>query len=151
MRLSKLACERVWRLKLAWSMTLLVLASVGCESGGPPLAKVKGKVTKNGEAVTGGVVTLAPVEGGGFPASGQVNADGSFELSTSSAGDGAMIGKHLVTYAPPRQVQEDFEWNEAGEPPAPPPSPYDNLQPSQTEFEVKEGDNELNIELVKGA
>jgi hypothetical protein len=72
---------------------LLWLAS-GCGDAHKPV-KLKGKVTLDGEAVEGALVTFMP-EGGGRPASGRTGADGVFSLTTLAPGDGVVPGDYKV-------------------------------------------------------
>ena len=125
----------------------IVFALSGCGSGGASKAPVKGKVTYKGQPVSGGSVSLTPAaELKATIAGGEVGTDGSFVLSTDKTGDGAAIGKHTVNYTPPPIDQP--AWDGYGTPPPqPPPSPYAGLAPMPLEFEVKAGQNELNIEL----
>jgi hypothetical protein len=65
------------------------------------MAPVKGKVLLDGQPLTSGRVSTVPKVGRG--ANGAIKSDGSFELTTESPGDGAVIGTHSVTvtaYAP---------------------------------------------------
>jgi hypothetical protein len=132
-----------------------VVFVAGCGgASGPPTAPVKGKVTFEGQSVTGGNVTFAPIaEPGklesGAPATGAVQSDGSFVLGTNTESDGAVIGKHRVSYSPPPESGEAPEWDGVGAPPAAAKSPYLGLIPSQQEVEVKSGDNEVTIDLVR--
>jgi hypothetical protein len=88
------------RLSAVVSLALLVL---GCSAsaGRPPLGKVSGKVTYNGKPVTGGSVMFTPAAGSGSDtariATGQIEADGSYTLTTFDTGDGAVLGQHIVT------------------------------------------------------
>ena len=74
---------------VGWAVTLLigVMAISGCgDAGKKPVAKVSGKVTFNGQAVTGGTIMLAPVKASnspdaGTPARCSVQSDGSFKAS----------------------------------------------------------------------
>ncbi len=122
----------------------------GCGKDPFPTAPVQGKVTYQGQPVTGGTVTLRPIGGGGAanlgkPASGNVQPDGSFVLGTRGPTDGAVVGKHEVRYSAPAVA---FEGElKPGE--SVPPSPFDGLVPQQKEVEVAAGKNEINIELVK--
>lgn len=139
---------RVWsrRLALCFNLFAIVLL-VGCGGSGSAKGKVKGKVTANGQPVTGGSVVLSPMTGlVATPASGNVNPDGTFELTTEKPGDGAAIGKHTVVYSAPGD--EQAEWDGYGTPPPVKVSPYKNMASQVTEFEVKAGQNELNIELA---
>jgi hypothetical protein len=130
---------------------VLVAFCGGCGGGGEfPTATVSGAVTYDGKPVKGGSITFSPVADGeqeaGKPASGMVKEDGTYELSTYGEGDGAVIGKHTVSYSPP--VAE----------PTPTPtgghaqqsvSPYGGLSPKQAEVEVTSGSNTINVELVR--
>lgn len=141
-----------------WLPVVVVVALLagwtGCGKGGGSeynVAPVKGKVTYNGEAVKGGNITLQPLaEAGGKagvtgrPASGSVGDDGTFVLSTYGKDDGAVIGKHQVSYMPVVVGATSYEDKPA-------PSPYAGLVPKTKEVEVKEGENEINIELVKAS
>jgi hypothetical protein len=129
-------------------LTLMLLLA-GCGSSGASTAPVKGKVTANGQPVTGGEITLTPAgELKATIAGGTVGSDGTFVMTTEKEGDGAAIGKHTVSYSPP--AMEQPEWDGYGKAPETKVSPYANLVPKETEFEVKAGQNELNIELVPG-
>jgi hypothetical protein len=71
----------------------------GCGSGSvvpPTLIPVKGKVTYKGQPVTKGVVRFEP-DGFGRMATGQIQSDGTFELTTLKPGDGVVPGEHRVT------------------------------------------------------
>ena len=135
----------------AAASALLVCGVVGC--GGAAKAKVTGKVTYQGQPVSGGSITLAPQttldpEAPARPAAGEVKPDGTFVLGTDKATDGAAIGRHKVNYSVPVAV---IEWDGYGQPPAGAYSPYAGLVPSCTEIEVKPGENEVTIELVHPA
>jgi hypothetical protein len=72
----------------------------GCGSGnGLNLAKVSGKVSYKGQPVKNGTVFFMPDEGRGTvgpPAVGSITTDGSFVMSTETAGDGVIVGHHKV-------------------------------------------------------
>jgi len=61
---------------------------------------VKGSVLYKGKALTGGTVRFEP-EDGGREASGNIEPDGTFTLTTFKAADGAVAGKHRVAVDPP--------------------------------------------------
>jgi hypothetical protein len=148
----------------AWCKTALTVAplillnftSNGC--GGAeqvPTASVTGKVTLKGEPVTGGTLTFAPIASGakppGKPAAGAVQSNGLFTLGTYAEKDGAVVGKHRITYSPPipeapmndtEAPMNDKEHAEAKK------SPYDGLKPLIEEVEVKAGSNSIDIELI---
>ena len=59
------------------------------------LVPVKGQLTYKGQPVTKGTVTFEP-EDFGRPASGPIQPDGSFVLTTRRSGDGVVPGHHRV-------------------------------------------------------
>ncbi len=131
---------------------LLPLAGLwGCGGGESfSTAPVSGKVMHAGKPVKGGSVQFSPVsadatKSAGKPASGNVNDDGTFTLSTYGNDDGAVLGKHTVTYTPPTNEAAAAPSEGGHEQEA--KSPYDGLSPKQKEVEVKEGKNDVTIDL----
>lgn len=126
----------------------VVTAMAGC--GASDKGAVRGKVIFEGQPVSGGSITFAPIRspgnesavGSGKPATGRVGADGLFVLSTDDDADGASIGRHHVVYAPPSGETETPD-------PTTPRSPYEGLAPRETEVEVKGGRNEFTVELIR--
>ena len=77
----------------------LLGSALGCSSGAvtlPALIPVKGKVTYKGQPLTKGVIRFEP-DGYGRKASGQIQADGTFVLTTDKEGDGVVAGHHQVS------------------------------------------------------
>ena len=66
---------------------------LGCSDSG--LRTVRGTVTFDGKPIPTGSVRFFPSEGG-RPAIGQIQTDGSYELSTMQPGDGAKPGQYKV-------------------------------------------------------
>jgi len=132
-------------LTVTLALALGVLAIVGC-GGGPATEKVTGTITANGQPVTGGTISFAPVAEGAVatvePMSATVGSDGTFSL-------GVVAGKNRVMYyAPPVEQGEAQEWDGKGKPPETNKSPYDGLRAEPSEVEIKSGKNELTFELV---
>jgi hypothetical protein len=76
----------------------------------------------------------------GKPASGEVQPDGTFQLSTYQDADGALIGKHTVRYSPP-VIADDTRMSPAQR-------ALNNSQvPDGYSVEVKEGSNNFTIIL----
>ena len=136
------------RLKLLLSL-LLVCTTAGC-SNPYQTATVRGRVTAAGQPVTRGQIMFTPlVEQGsargnnpGKPAFGVIDSQGNYVLSTYGNQDGAVIGKHQVTFL------DDYDVSEAEE------ELYSNaparylVPPDKSELEVVAGKNEINLELV---
>jgi hypothetical protein len=102
-------------------------------------------VTVNGEPVTGGDLVFAPV-GKGKNAAGTVGSDGSFTLTTYIKDDGAIIGKHKVTFTPASVAATSVP---AGGHTPTPVSPYAGMVPEEAEITISAGENHIDIELVK--
>jgi hypothetical protein len=148
--------EKGMRIALQLCLVGLITALAGCS--GATLGKVNGKVVANGQPVTGGTLTFAPLDASSdnpaSPASGQVQADGTFVLTTLKDGDGAAVGKHKVSYIwPARKGREN--WDETAPNPGPPPpetiSPFEGLKVKEpAEVEIKAGSNDITVELEAG-
>jgi hypothetical protein len=90
-----------YRVLALLSLALALLGpNVGCGGNGagtmPSLVPVTGKVTFKGQPLTSGTVRFEP-DDFGRPASGKLQPDGTFVLSTLKDGDGVVAGHHLVS------------------------------------------------------
>ena len=114
---------------------------LGCGSSEQfTVAPVRDKVLCSGKPVGEGIVQFAPVSAEapsgnkasrpGKSGAGQINADGTFEISTYEMGDGAVIGKCRVIAGP-----------------SDPTRPWACKLPGPIEFEVKPGVNSIVIQL----
>lgn len=89
---------------MQWKFLSLLLVSmglvVGCGSGPPKTVKVAGTIEFDGQPLTTGRITFVPQAVGegenNRPATGVIDAQGHYELSTFKPGDGALPGKYLV-------------------------------------------------------
>jgi hypothetical protein len=122
-----------------------LLFVAGCGSKGGNV--VTGKVSFQGQPVTGGNVTLVPETGGGKPAAADVQSDGTFTMKPGSETGGAVAGRHRVLYSAP--VMELPAGTELQPGQRPPMSPFDGLRPTTEIVEIKGGQNSLAIELTK--
>jgi hypothetical protein len=88
------------RTKLAIVAAMLLGWCGGCGASGsgalPSLVPVKGKVTFKGQPVTTGTVRFEP-DDYGRPASGKLQSDGTYVLTTLKEGDGVVPGHHRVS------------------------------------------------------
>jgi hypothetical protein len=84
----------------ALAASVLLVAGCGAISG-LDTVPVRGVVTYNGKPLTEGTVVYLPESGSeGRQATGPIQTDGSFSLTTMSADDGVMKGKYqIVVYA----------------------------------------------------
>lgn len=129
------------RCSAAWlAVVALLLTLPACGRSRPSVAPVSGRITLDGKPVTTGVVFFYPETG--RPATGPIDTDGRYRLSTFTPTDGALPGSHRVVIesravptAPPRTTRQ------AG--PPPPGTPADiaqewtsgTLSAAATEFE----------------
>jgi hypothetical protein len=104
-------------------MAAALTASPGCGPGnGLNLARVSGKVTYKGEPVKNGTVFFVPDESKGTVgpyAVGSITSDGTYTLSTETAGDGVIVGQHKVGITGVEEVAGSSEAEvDAGKDPA---------------------------------
>jgi hypothetical protein len=121
----------------------LLFPACGGRSGRQPVYPVHGQVHYAGKPVPGAQVILHPLteDDKDHPVRplGQVDADGSFRLTTYDAGDGAPAGSYAVTVSllqKPRGVEGDLAQNLL-------PPRYANPQTSPLKVDIARGTNEL--------
>lgn len=129
-----------------WLWVIAIIAAGCTKSDNPKTYPVSGKVTYKGQAVSSGIVLLTPAENG-HAATGNLEKDGTFYLTTFQKADGAVPGKYQVAV-------QAFPAEGAGLPGAefagkPPPVPlkYMSAQSSGLTAEIKAGDNHLEFSL----
>lgn len=117
----------------------LILASLtGC--GGeskpeyPTTVAVKGKVTYQGKSLGGGNIRFEP-DSAGKEASGSIQPDGTFTLSTYTDKDGAVLGTHRLA------IRGNVKDGAAI------PAKFHNFSSSQVEVEVTKDKNDYTIDL----
>ncbi len=135
------------RLSVAVPMGLACALLAGCGRG-MPMGQVSGRVTFEGNPVTEAQLVFQPERGPA--ASGLLDADGRYRLSTHAPGDGAVQGLHRVTIVP----AEAGVQLQPGQPPAPPSAPKFNLpneylrpETSGLTADVKAGSNTFDFAL----
>lgn len=123
------------------AIALVFLLAAGCSEGRYP---VHGKVTReDGAPVKESMVVFESVDRQpNITARGDVDANGEFELGTTSPGDGAPAGKYRVKITPL-----------VSNPDEPPQTPFDarftDFSSSGLEFEVKRGPNDFPIKVAR--
>lgn len=154
-------CRRPWSMLLAAA----TLVMTGCDSGGysGPTGTVQGTVTLNAAPVPGGCRVVF-VSTAGFTASGDVNSDGKYRLAVAGKGDEVPVATYNVSVVPKTAGGEmtEEEYNklmEQGESAAPQakskdeaeekaiPAKYHSAASSGLSFEVKAGENTIDIPL----
>jgi hypothetical protein len=128
------------------ALVLVLSSAAGCAGG---LQPVQGKVTlEDGTPLTKGLVVVESAEGKPpITARGDIQADGSYRLSTYKPGDGVPLGKYRVLIS-----AQDFGNIDGLEGPRRPPpfdKRYTDFGTSGLEFEVTAGSNDFPIHLTK--
>jgi len=116
---------------------------LGCDDGKMATAPVKGTVTLDGEPVPMGTVTFVSETKGAPYAYGEIQFDGTFTMSTYGQGDGAVLGRHKIMISAFKVATDLPEAKSLL------PSKYGSEQTSGLTAEVKEGENDIKLELTK--
>lgn len=141
-------------------LMVAVFAIAGC---GPEsrTSGVTGTVTFEGAAVPEGTITFYP-KAGGRPAIGQIQSDGTYELSTFAPGDGAVPGEHKVAIeakqvsgagAAPTSLQDEIAQTSFGANSKTSsvnwlvPEKYASSESSELTATVESGSNKIDFQL----
>lgn len=92
-------CSKLSRLgKSSFCIAFALLMLSGCAKEKVELGIVHGKVTYKSKPLTFGSVMLLPSSGGGKAATGKVQSDGTFKLSTKGmeGTEGVLVGIHRI-------------------------------------------------------
>lgn len=125
---------------------LVTAVCCGCSESVAKTAQVRGKVLFKGIAVPNGTVNFIP-ENGGTSATGEIQPDGSFKLTTFRSGDGAILGKHKIVIVAMQDNKDTLP--EARSPLPPPIVPIKYTSPAtSTLFEtVEDKENNFTLDL----
>jgi hypothetical protein len=126
-------------------LCLLFLSGCG-KSHQLETAPVQGKITVDGKALQTGRVRFAPERGRG--ATGDIQSDGTYTLTTYSTGDGATVGKHRISIEARVAAGKRNVESEEPLPPSLIPEHYADESKSGLEFDVKAGEtNQADFDL----
>ena len=127
---------------------LSVLTAVGCQQQPTelrvPVAPVAGAVVFDGQPTPGALVVFHPVQGTQSqtpPARGTVRDDGTFDLTTYEANDGAPPGEYKVTIEWRRLINDNGDVRTG---PNVMPERYSRPQTTDLVVRVAEGPNRLS-------
>jgi hypothetical protein len=90
------------RLFLGIALCSVMLLVAGCGDGRPKRVPVSGRVTIDGQPLEYGFVQVMPK--GNRPASGPLDSQGRFSLTTFDEKDGCVLGKHPVAVIPNKSL-----------------------------------------------
>ena len=136
-----------------WSRTVVLgvlfgILNAGCGGGTNTFATilVKGKVTYKGQPLTNGTVTFSPVDSQKCrPATGQIESDGTFVMSTVKFGDGVMPGEYKVAIESLKAGSDEDEKRETGQDSGI-PKKYTSFTTSELQETVSESEGNKTVE-----
>ena len=146
--------HRLARVAAGMLVAIPILVAAGCGSVGElPLGRVTGRVTYQGKPLAGWIIYFVPQRGPS--ASGVIDEEGHYTLTTRSSGDGAVVGTHTVYFAPPSpagpaEAESAVEGPEVPPPPIqtiPLPQKYRSPDGSGLTAEVESGGSTRDFEL----
>lgn len=146
-------------------LTLCSIAAVACGCGGSGLPSgetgtVSGQVVYNGSPVPEGCTVLFMRSEGGISGVGTTDSNGNYKLAMRD-GEDILVGTYRVSVNPPTAAatlsdEEMMELSMKGEAPEAPevkevPETYRSPETSPLSFDVKSGENKIDIELAEAA
>jgi hypothetical protein len=130
-------------------LILLALSSglTGCSSQDRmKTAIVKGQVTYKGKPVPNGTVLFIPSDQGPS-ATGELQKDGTYTLTTYRKGDGAVLGKHKVVIVAMEDNSDKLPEQRNPLPPSIVPDKYTSAVTTDLTAEVKDVENVIDFNL----
>ena len=134
------------------TLALLAILSVpawgcGSKSAHPETVPVHGKVTYKGQPVAKGTITFQ--SDGGQAATGEIQPDGAYQLSTFSERDGALPGHHKVMIIADDSDPTQMPGSSPGykTPKALVPKKYETFEKSGLEANVTKDKPDIDFEL----
>jgi hypothetical protein len=131
-------CRIVW-----FFLGSLVVTAVlsGCGDGRPRRVPVSGRVTIDGRPLTKGAVRLIPENA--RPATGELDSEGRYTLTTFEPGDGVVMGPCKVAVIASEMVSSNAQrWHA--------PKRYADAEHSGLTADVAEATDSLDFELTWG-
>ncbi len=132
--------------RLFCGLALILVA--GCSHGPEKTYPVEGLVTLDGKPLAGGSVLFDSLDPGNsgrrYTARGTIDPQGRYRLSTFGRYDGAVAGRHRAVVLPDLSQLTD---DPAAPLPVTVPPRYSALETTDLEYEVKPGENRIDVEL----
>lgn len=113
---------------------VLCCALTGCNQGKQHVVPFRGKVMYKNQPLTNGSVMFQPENG--IHARGNIQADGTFELTTYREGDGATVGKNKVRIVSTVGGNTDASQGETSTGSSTIPESYNDFSTTPLEVEV---------------
>jgi hypothetical protein len=131
------------KLFTSWAILVLpiLLVFAGCGKGRTPCVPVAGQVLLDGKPVPTGFIRVIPTNG--RTATGTIDADGRFRLTTFDEGDGCIRGTHAVEVISKQRLSAtEVRWLV--------PKKYFDVSTSGYQVTIDSPTDSLRIELVSG-
>ncbi|WP_442482555.1 hypothetical protein [Aeoliella sp. SH292] len=120
-------------------LAMVAAVAAGCSDGRAQRVPVSGVVKIDGVPVTTGFITFVPTEG--RSASGDIDSEGRFTLSSYKPGDGVLIGTHNVEVMAREAVSEtSARWHA--------PKKYTSHKTSGITVEIDKPTSDVEINLT---
>ena len=131
---------------LVWLVLLTTtLLWAGCGPRGEATAIVRGKIIYKGKGVPNGTINFIPAKGPS--ATGEIQPDGSYSLTTYKSGDGAVLGRHKVFVVAMQDMGNALPESRTPLPPPIVPIKYTSLATSDLTADVERKENTINFDL----
>jgi hypothetical protein len=112
------------------------------------MARVYGKVTYNGKPVTKGRVSFVSPDPNRRNATGEMDAQGNYQLQTENPGDGAEVGEYDVAFYAHNEPILDYRPKVPVKAERLIPEKYENPATANLKRTVKSGSNTFDFELT---
>jgi hypothetical protein len=132
---------------VALLLGVAVVSLTGCGNNKKKTNIVRGKVTFNGKEVPNGTITFFPENGP--TASGEIQPDGSYTLTTFKTGDGAIEGAYKVVIVAMQDQSNRLPEDRNPLPATIVPDKYTSIATTDLRAEVKAGENTFDFNLEK--
>lgn len=129
----------------AWQLVGVCLVLAGCGSGRPETAVVRGKIIYKEKPVPNGTITFIPKAGPS--ATGEIQSDGTYTLTTFRPGDGAILGEHIVIIVAMQDMSNRLPEERNPLPPPIVPDKYTNIATTDLKAQVSAGENVIDFKL----
>ena len=129
------------------TLTCVAICGCGARSDQQPTAPVHGKISYKSKPVTTGTITFVPSKSGPT-ATGEIQKDGTYKLTSYAPDDGAVLGSHTVMIISMQDQANRLPEDRNPLPPPMIPMKYSNNERSGLTATVKAGDNIINFDLM---
>ena len=124
---------------------LFIGAFIGCGRDQSRTAIVRGKITYQGKPVPSGTISFIPTAGP--TATGEIQPDGTYTLTTYKTGDGAVTGKHSVVVVAMQDMSSRLPEDRSPMPEPIVPLKYTSIATTDLRAVVEDKENTIDFDL----